>query len=100
MASRWRIWDNEAHINITSRAANVTSWPVKHTAGRGSLHLLAEQVSLPQVDAVKRSPGSSNKLPPRGMGRADILRKRLSRQNEARKPGLKVILCLHSITWS
>lgn len=84
------MWDNEAHINITGRNTSVMSWPVKHTVGRGNLNLLAEQVSLPQLDNIKRSPGSRNKPPPRGMGRADILRNRLSRQNEAKKPGLKV----------
>lgn len=91
MASRWRVWDNEAHINRTDRSNGVTTLPVKHTVGRGNLHLLAEQVSLPQLDTVKRSPGSRSKPPPRGMGRADILRNRLSRQNEVTKrPGGKV----------
>ena len=95
MASRWRVWDNEAHINRTDRSNGVMTLPVKHTVGRGNLHLLAEQVSLPQLDTVKRSPGSRSKPPPRGMGRADILRNRLSRQNEVTKrPGGKVSYCI------
>lgn len=90
MASRWRVWDNEAHINITGRAASGMSWPVKHAVGRGNLHLFAERVSLPALDTVKRSPGSRSNPPPRGMGRADILRSRLNRQTEAKKLGVKV----------
>ena len=90
MASRWRVWDNEAHINISGRAGSGMSWPVKHTVGRGNLHKLAERVSLPQLDSVVRSPGSRSKPPPRGMGRADLLRNRLSRQNEAKRVGFKV----------
>ena len=75
------------------------SWPVKHTVGRGNLHLLAKKVSLdlPQLDTIQGSPTSRKKLPPRGMGRADILRNRLSRQNEGKKPGIKVIT--YCITW-
>ena len=90
MASRWRVWDNEAHINISGRADSGMSWPVNHTIGRGDLRKLAERVSLPQLDSVIRSPGSRSKPPPRGMGRADLLRNRLNRQNEAKKPGVKV----------
>ena len=90
MASRWRVWDNEAHLNVTGRSNGIMALPVKHTVGRGKLHVLAEQVSIPQLDTVNRSPGSRSKPPPRGMGRADILRNRLSRQNEAKKPGVKV----------
>lgn len=90
MASRWRVWDNEAHINITGRSNVVMNLPVEHSVGRGNLHTLAERVSLPQLDSVARSPGSRSKAPPRGMGRADILRNRLNRQNEAKRAGLKV----------
>lgn len=71
--------------------------PVEHSVGRGNLHALAERVSLPQLDSVARSPGSRSKAPPRGMGRADILRNRLSRQNEAKRAGLKTSVTTNSI---
>jgi len=91
MASRWRQWNYDTHVNITSPANVTMVWPVNHSVGRGRLHLLANKVSIAQLDMPARSPGSSKVKPPtRGMGRADLLRSRLQRSNEARLPGVKV----------
>jgi len=91
MASRWRQWSYDTHVNITSPANITMVRPVNHSVGRGKLHLLVDKVSMPQLDMPARSPGSSKVKPPtRGMGRADLLRSRLQRNSEARLPGVKV----------
>ena len=96
MASRWRQWSYDTHVNISSKSNIAMVQPVNHSVGRGRLHLLAEKVSMPQLDMPARSPGSSKVRPPtRGMGRADLLRSRLQRNNEARLPGVKVTM-LHN----